>query len=849
MGASRQLPEEWTSTVVLGDGTSALIRPIEPADAEALEAFHLRQPAASRYRRYFSPKPELTDDELERFTNVDFSDRAALVLEHHGEFVAWASYDRWQNRPDVEVAFHVDEHQQGKGMATLLLEHLAIIARHNGFDRFTASTMADNRAMLAVFAKAGWPVHRRFDSGMIDVDFALDDTAEFLDSVERREQRSDSRAVAHLLLPNSVAVIGASDRRGSVGSSLWRHVTTNSRLRAYPVNPAHSRVGDSEAFCRVTDINDDVGRAVIAVPQAALESTIDDCIAKRVRGAVVITAVDPADIDVDALVDHARNNGLRLIGPTSMGIASPRPDVALQAALVNVALPPGHVAISMQSGTLGSSLLRQAADLHLGLSWFVSLGDKFDLSANDLLQFWEDDAATSVIALYTESFGNPRKFARIARRVSRSRPIVAVRTGAALLDPANATLYRETGVIEVPTVTEMLDTARVLANQPLMAGDRVAVISNSRSPKVLADATLTSAGLTSVPSPGRPLSWQSSIDDYEMAVGAAMADDDIDAIIVIHAPPTAHEINAPSDAIERGAHPDGGSDGTVKPVVTVMLGAGDGPLREGSTVPSFAFPEQAAAVLARVAAYSRWRRDEADADTEPLTGIDRDAADAVLEGWTDPSPGPEEVGRLLETYGVPMARTLRVAADDAVEAANRVGYPVAIKAAHRRIGRSIEAGLALDLNHDDEVVESVAAMREFLGDDAAVVLVQPMLHAGTDLRVHVVDDERLGPIVTVGLGGVQADLIGDEVSRLAPVSPTVGRRMVEASRAAGALDDDELARIGELIARVAHLAADHGRLHELDLNPVIVSDSGCWVADAEITIGDADRLEAVRRLD
>jgi acyl-CoA synthetase (NDP forming) len=686
---------------------------------------------------------------------------------------------------------------------------------------------------------------------MIDVDFDLDDTAEFLDSVERREQRADSRAVAHLLLPSSIAVIGASDRPGSVGDALWRHVSSNDRLRAHAVNPDRDRIGDVPAHDRVTDIDDDVGLAVIAVPESALEATIDDCIAKRVRGAVVITIVDDEQVDAHALVHHARNNGLRLIGPASMGIASPRPDVELQAALVELALPPGRVAVSMQSGTLGSSLLRQAADLDLGLSWFVSLGDKYDLSANDLLQFWEDDAATSVIALYTESFGNPRKFARIARRVSRSRPIIAVRTGAALLEPANATLYRETGVIEVPTVTDLLDTARVFANQPLMAGTRVAVVSNSRSPQVLADATLTSAGLTPV-APAEPLTWRSSLDDYETAVSDAMTDDDVDAVLVIHAPPTAHDINAPCDAIERGAHPYGGSDATVKPIVAVMLGSGDGPLRPGSSVPSFAFPEQAAAALARVAAYSRWRDEEADTADDELLGIDRAAADELIgqiaERPEGGPPGPEETRELLATYAIPMARTLRVAADDAVAAADTVGYPVAIKAAKRRVGRSVEAGMALDLAHEHDVVEAITAMRAHLGDDAAVVHVQPMLHAGTDLRVHVVDDDRLGPIVTVGLGGVQADLIADEVSRLAPISPTAGRRMVEASRASAALDDDELTRVGELIARVAHLASDHSRLHEIDLNPIIVSEQGSWVADATVVLGDADRLEAVRRL-
>ncbi len=835
--------QAWSSTVVLSDGTTARVRPIEPSDAPTLAAFHERQSPDSRYRRFFSPKPTLTDRDLERFTEVDFVDRAALVVEQHGEFIGWASYDRWKNRSDVEVAFQVDDAHQGKGIATLLLEHLAAIARHNGFERFTAQTMADNRAMLTVFSKAGWPVHRRFDSGIIDIDFPLDPTAEFIDSVERREQRADSRAVAQLLLPTSIAVIGASDRANTIGDTLWRHVVANGRIPAYAVNPNRSRIGATTTFASVTDIPDDVGLAIVAVPAEALVATLDECIEKRVRGAIVVTAVDPDELDIAAAVSNARRNGLRIIGPTSMGLASPRPDLELQAALVDVQLPGGNVAVSMQSGTLGSSLLRHAADLDLGLSWFVSLGDKYDVSANDLLQFWEDDAATSVIALYTESLGNPRKFARIARRVSRSRPIVSVRTGAALTDPANATLYRQTGVIEVPTVTALLDTARVFSSQPLPTGPRIAVLSNSRSPAVLAEATLTTAGLEPV-APPQPLSWRSRPDDYEGAVRAALGSPDIDAAIVIHAPPTEHDVNAPSEAIERAA------DEADKPIVTVMLGAGDGPLRPGSPVPSFAFPEQAAGVLARMVAYAAWLDSEAADDDGVPDGIDRAAADAVIDRMIETgAAGPEEVGNLLASYGVPVLPTRRVASTDAAAAAAEVGYPVAIKAKQRRIGRSVEAGVALDLTDEHDVVSSVEAMTQHLGDDAAMVDVQRMATPGVDLRIRVDDDARLGPIITVGLGGVQADLIGDEVSRLAPVSPTVGRRMVEGTRAAAALDDDALTQVGELIARIAQLASDHSRIDRLDVNPLIVSADGAVVSDATVVLGEAELEEPVRRLD
>jgi acyl-CoA synthetase (NDP forming)/GNAT superfamily N-acetyltransferase len=845
--AAPDVRERWTSTVVLGDGTTAVIRPIRASDAVALADFHVRQSAESRYRRFFSPKPELRTSDLERFTVVDFVDRVALVVEERAEFVAWASYERLQNRTDAEVAFMVDDAHQGRGIATLLLEHLAAIARSNGIERFTAQTLGDNGSMLAVFSKAGWPVHRRFESGVIDIDFPLADTSQFIDSVERREHRADSRAVARLLQPTSIAVIGASDVEGSVGHSAWVNVSDHARAPVYPVNPSHATIGGQRAYPSISDVPEEVGLAIIAVPAHALEHTIGACIEQRVRGAVVITAVEAGD-EIDALVARARRNGLRIIGPSSFGIASPRPEVELQAALVDVALPPGGVAISMQSGTLAAALLRLADSLSLGISWFVSLGDKRDISANDLLQFWEDDDATSVIALYTESLGNPRKFARIARRVSATKPIVAVRTGAALVGAANAALYRQTGMIEVPTVTALLDTVRVFTSQPLMRGHRVAVISNATSPSVLATATLQAAGLTVAARPR--LDWRSDVAAYRKAVDDALSDDAVDALMVIHAPATFGAISEQVTSIEEAA---AGAD---KPVVAVMLGAGDGPIRPGSAVPNFSFPEQAAAVLGRLAAYSAWRDAEAaepadEPNQHPTSHIDPVAAGAIVrEHLPTGTMSPPAISALLAAYGIRMAETELVPPADAVRAARAVGYPVAVKAIGRRIGRSVEAGIALDLSDDADVDDAVEVMGRHLGAGADLVYVQRMVPPGADLRIRTTLDPRLGPLITVGIGGAQADAIGDESSRLAPISTSTAHALVAATRAAALLDEQGLEIVADQVTRVAQLVSDHARIASLDLNPVIVTTDGSWVVDAHIDLREPERVEAaIRRLE
>lgn len=834
--------ERWTSTVVLGDGATAVVRPITPADGASLTAFHEAQSPESRYRRYFSPKPTLSDRELARFTTIDLVDRAALVVEEHGEFIAWASYERLKNRSDAEVAFMVGDQQQGKGIATLLLEHLAAIAKTNDIERFTAQTLGDNRGMLAVFAKAGWPVHRRFESGVIDVDFPLADTSDFIDSVERREQRADSRGVARLLLPASIAVIGASDVEGSIGRSAWDNVRRDPRCPVYPVNPNHATVRGVAAYATIGDVPDEVGLVIVAVPESSLVDTIQQCIDKRVRGAVVITAVTSDEIDLDGLVAHARRNGLRIIGPSSFGVASPRPEVHLQASLVDVDLPAGGVAISMQSGTLAASLLLLAERLDIGLSWFVSLGDKRDVSANDLLQFWEDDEATTVIGLYTESLGNPRKFARIARRVSATKPIVAVRTGAALIGAANAALYQQTGMIEVPTVVSLLDTVRVFASQPLMGGDRVAVISNAPSPAILAAATIEGAELQLAATP--QLDWRSTAEDYRMAIGEALVDDGVDAVMVIHAPATLGTATDQIQAIERAAA------GATKPVVAVMLGANDGPLRPGSGIPNFSFPEQAAAVLGRLAAYSAWRRSEEAESDLAMPRFDPARAGALVRTHVDAgSMPPDALAELLGAYGVDMPATVLAGAHDAVAAAHDVGFPVAVKALGRRIGRSVEAGIALDLADDADVIAATDRMREHLGDDATEVYVQRMVPPGVDLRIRATTDPRLGPLITVGIGGVQADAIGDEMSRLAPISPTVARTLVATTRAAAMLSADELDLVADQVTRVAQLVSDHVEIELLDLNPVIVSGDESWVVDARIQLGRLPIAEPdVRRL-
>ncbi len=492
----------WESDVVLADGGTVHVRPIRPDDAGRFVAFHQGLSPETRYYRFFTPKPRLSDKEIEHFTTVDFRERAALIALLDDEIIAVARFDRWPGRDEAEVAFTVTDAHHGRGVSTLLLEHLAAIARELGIARFTAEVLPDNRPMLGVFRAAGFEVSTQFSSGIIDVAFDLDPTLRFIESVERREQRAESRSIARLVRPRSVAVIGASDTVGSVGRAVFRNLLAGGfNGPVYPVNPTVPHVASVPAFATVGDIVDDVHLAVIAVPASEVVTVVEQCAAKRVRGVVVI-ATGFADAGPDGaqaerdLVELARGRGMRLIGPASMGIVATGASSTMLASFAQVPVARGRVAVSLQSGPLGIGLLELAHRLGVGISSFCSLGNKADVSANDFLNFWDDDPDTAVVLLYTESFGNPVKFGRIARRVSRRKPIVAVKSGRGLPDDVAAdALYQQAGVIRVDSVHQLFDVGRVLDGQPLPRGDRVAVVANADSPAILALDALRAAHL------------------------------------------------------------------------------------------------------------------------------------------------------------------------------------------------------------------------------------------------------------------------------------------------------------------------------------------------------------------
>ncbi|TML87413.1 MAG: GNAT family N-acetyltransferase [Actinobacteria bacterium] len=877
MSATHGYPAEWESDVVLTDGGTAHVRPIRPTDADALVALHARLSQETIYLRFFTPHPVLSTLEIERFTQVDYDDRMALIAELDDEMVAVARYDRnpGGDGTEAEVAFTVDDVHQGRGLGTILLEHLAVIARAHGITRFVAETLPQNRRMRDLFHAAGFQDATSFTEGVVRVVFPIEPTEASEAAMHDREQSASARSVERLLRPRSIAVIGAGRRRGTIGHEILRNLLDGDFAGpVYPVHPTAPHVASVRAYPSVIDVPDDVDVAVIVVPASQVLEVVEQCATKRVRGLVVISAgfaetgPDGAEAERE-LVRRARAHGMRMVGPNCMGVVNTAAGVSMNATFAPVPPRAGRVAFSSQSGALGIAVLEQSSRLGLGVSTFVSVGNKADVSTNDLLQYWERDDGTDVVLLYVESFGNPRSFSRIARRVSRRKPIVAVKSGrsaagtlaatshtAALASPEAAVdaLFRQTGVIRVDTLEQLFDVAHVLTHQPLPRGGRVAIVGNAGGPGILAADACEGQGLEvpelSQDTRGELRSFlpaaaavrnpvdlvaSASAADYGRAVRTVLADSGVDAVVVIFIPPLVTRADDVARAVSEAA---AGSDKPVLANFLAMQGTPE-PLSLGPRpIPSFAYPEAAANALARVVDHAAWLR-RPEGALPDLEGVDGRAArilvDTVLDErpdgtWLDPASAIE----LLSDYGIPIVATTHVtSADEAVKVAEKMGFPVVLKAGSGDIVHKIDVGgVRLGLGTAPEVAAAYTSMEASLGEAMGGAVVQTMADAGPEVIVGVVQDPSFGPLVMFGSGGTAVELLGDRVFRVLPLTDIDAYELVRATRGSPLL----FGYRGAPPLRVGRLVDDIPEIAELDLNPVIASPAGAVAVDAKVRL-------------
>jgi len=866
---ARNYPRHWVADVLASDGGVVHLRPIVPEDADLVVDFHGRLSERTRYLRYFGPYPTISKRDLFNFTVVDHHRRVAFVALLGGEIIAVGRYEGLDEGDGLsaEVAFTVADAHQGRGLGPILLEHLAGAAAENGLRRFVAEVLAENRHMITVFREAGYQVSRSFEGGVVHLEFDIDPTEALVSVRNARERAAEARSVRNILSPGSVAVIGASTDSRKVGNAVLVNMLRSGFTGpVYPVNAEHRSVRGVRAYPTVRDIPDEIDLAVAAVPAESIDAVLDDCLDKGVKALLVVSSgfgeTGPVGRDAERrLALAARAHGMRLIGPNALGVANNDPAIGLNATLAPVLPTAGNVGFFCQSGALGIAILDEAAKTGVGLSSFVSAGNRADLSGNDLLQYWDTDPATEVVLLYLESFGNPRKFSRIARRVARNKPIVAVKSGRHAVPPTHAArpgemddtivryLFEQAGVVQVESIAQLFDSALLFGYQPLPGGPRVAVVGNSTALGVLAVDAARGQGLH--PAEAVDLGAQATPQEFADAVSRALAATDVDAVIAVFVPPVAVTVEPYAEAL-REAVAD-----TDKPVVTTFLAtegipdvlavrdeAGN-PVR--GSVPSYPGPERAATALARAWRYAKWRSRPVSQVVRP-SGIDPERARALVEGWLATTPAGRylsdtEAAVLLACYGVHVAEFRAVTTEDeAVDAAAEIGFPVAVKATGAQWRHRPDlSGVRLDLVDADSVR---AAYR-----DLAVVSGEPLLHVqkmatkGIGCAIRVQDDPSFGSLISFGVAGVISDLLGDRAYRVLPLTEDEAVELIEAPKAAPLLTGyrnsapASRAALVDFVQRISALADDLPEVRALACEPVLASPTGADLTDAHVRIG------------
>ena len=908
---------------LLTDGSTVGIRPARAQDTEAVRAMHAAMSLDNIYLRFFSMSPGAAEQEAKRVCREPDSDHAALLAWQGDRLVGVAAYEPAGKPGVAEVAFSVSDDMHGRGIASLLLEHLVWQARQHGLRAFTAETLAENSAMLRVFADAGLPAKRRISDGVVELTFPLpgsDDSYRlnnYLESVADKESRADVASLRPLLQPRSVAVVGPSRRRrDAAGRAILHNIVTGGFTGpVYAVNPHAQALEGVPCVASVDDLLEQVDLAVIAVPPSAVPGVAAQCGRNGVRALMVMaSSLGPAGAD---LLDICRQYGMRLVGPNCFGIIVPW--IGLDVSLAANHPLPGVAGVVVQSGGVGIALLERMSMLGIGVSSFAAVGDKHDVSPTDLLNWWAQDEVTQIAVLYVESFGSPRKFAGTARRVGQRMPVLTVVGGrspagqraAASHHAQKATplvtqeaLFAQAGVITTTSLGELIDTAALLACQPLPAGNRVAIVSNTGGAGVLAADACGDHGLQVVrlsaatqrelrrllprravvigPVDTTPMV---TTDTFRACLEKVAADDGVDAVLAVAVPTAISDLSAAVAAAVVG-----------KPLAVAFLdrvesvqrlkrlpvpgaldggradtGAADGPAPAGPAaaavgqaaiideaaaavtgVPAYADPESAARALGHAARYRAWRGRQRGVVPE-LSGLRTADARTLVTGFLASSPAggwlPEaQAAELMSCYGVPLAATVPAASEqEAVAAAAQFGGPVVLKAETAGLVHKTDTrGVRLDLRTPEEVSEGYRALAADFGPSLKRVFLQSMLTGGVEVRISVVQEPVFGPLVVFGSGGMATETQGDHVTQLTPLTDADADEMLRTVRAAPllfghrGLPPVDTAALAEALLRVSRLADDLPEASELDLNPVIARQDGIWCVDVRVRISPAE---------
>ncbi len=870
-------PRGWEADVLLADGGTARLRPIRPSDADLLVSFYDRVSPESKYLRFFAPYPRLSRRDVKRFTEVDYVDRVALILTLGDRMIGVGRWDRIEDAPGrrAEIAFLVEDAHQGRGVAQLLLEHLAEAARERGITGFMAEVLPENRRMAQVFADAGYRVRKGVEDGVLVVEFPILPTDTSVGVMERREHRAESASVRRLLTPQRVVVYGKADRAGGVVDSMLRG---GFRGEVLAVTSDGTEVPGVMNAPSIADVPGRLDLAVVSIGIADLGAVVIDAAHKGAHGLVVLTGSDFGPHENLLLVQLARAYGVRALGPDALGLINTR-----QAAEMNATPAPmprtGGVGLFCQSAATGVSLLNVAIRQDVGLSSFLSTGDYADVTANDVMQYWEDDDATRVCLLSLDTIGNPRKFSRITRRLARRKPVVVFAPGRTSRsehlgvrgglghapDEAIDALFRQAGVMVTHRRTAMFDIAKIAGRQPLPAGERVQLIANSATLAAQLLTSIRSVGLLAE-TPVRVLPAQSSPSAFSAAAEEALVDPECDSVLVA-------AVNVYSEGVDHVVSAlEGVAAHAPKPLVGVFLDFHD-PLTsmgadEPGSLPRFDSGTDAVRALAAVTAHARWR--ERDPGAVPLLELDTDRGRRLINSVlrTDPH-GREldvaETTELLAAYGIPVLPRHPVSSlDEACRVADALGWDVVLKATSQRVrGRPDLASVHRSIDDPEEMAQAWDHLYELLvdlglaADDAltgAAPVVQAMAPPGVALVVTSREDAAFGPIISLGLEGVASELLGDTVYRVPPLTDVDAAGMVRDLRTAAVLfgrNDSpgvDIARVEDLLHRVSQLADSLPQLASVSLSPVVAAAGSLNVLGARVHIAPTgDRRDPLAR--
>ncbi|MEV5976665.1 GNAT family N-acetyltransferase [Streptomyces sp. NPDC052114] len=870
---------------LLADGTTVRIRAAGPADHARLRDLYEEMSPDNLRLRFFAASRRSAAQAAERACAPPRPGYRALLAETAGRVIGLAEYERTDAPATAEISLAVAEGLHHRGIGTLLLEHLVSAARADGISTFTADALAENHEVLKVFADLGLRTARRFVGPEVRCSIRLAQDEPYLTAVEARGRTAAVASLRPLLCPAAVAVVGAGRKAGSVGRAVLRNLRTGGYTgHLYAVNPKAACVAGVPAHPSVAALPHVPDLVVLAVPAPALAAAAEECGKCGVRALVVVTSgLDAAQ--AAALRATCRSHGMRLVGPNCLGIAHTAPDLSLDATFAARHPRPGATGVAVQSGGVGIALLHGLCRLGLGISSFVSLGDKYDVSGNDLLQWWETDGVTDLALLHLESFGNPRAFSRTARRVSRRIPVLTVDAGrteagrraasshsaaAATRTMTRQALFTQSGVTATRTIGELLDAAALLRSQPLPAGKRVVVVTNAGGAGVLAADACTEAGLALPPLGAEaiddllavlpegstcvnPVDATAAVTEQQLGscVDRLVRHTGIDAVLVVLVP-TAVAAATGDDLVRALTRAPGRRARTVAAVRLEQ----DLPVRllpaEGAgSLPSYADPQAAARALAHAARRSEWLARPPGTVPEP-PGVDTPRAHAVAEAYLAGHPeggplDPAACADLLSCYGIPQLPWAWAGTeDDAVRAAGRLRGPdgrVVLKAHWPGVAhKSEQHAVRLDLRDDSQVH---AAYRDFATRFEGLMtgaVVQPLAGRGTELFAGVVQDEVFGPLVLFGLGGTATDVLADRAARLAPLTDLDVHDLITAPRCApllfghGGDGPVDLAGLEQLLHRLSRLACDLPQLAEADLNPVLARPDGVTALDVRVRL-------------